>query len=879
MELLAGNCRKRLADDDFAEDVDPFGGSDWMYGGRSLRSQENDDALATLADLAPPPQKLKPIRCVVNKASLEDRHPLDILAGSLDRLPEMGFLEDGCFDAPLGSKIADVEESGQSTRGVGKGLGFETEVQGQIHGHTPRDGVSLSVLLLNSLTLQNFDKKKTRQMVFSRWVLVIFTLFIAGTLSENSWQTLSGKPPVVIARGGFSGVFPDSSSKAYQWVSVTTSPNVALWCDLQLTKDGVGICFPDRNLDNGSDVTGLYPNKKEWFSVDFTWKDLSDVKLVQNVKSRSGVFDGSYQILTVEIVAELGAPGLWLNIQNSAFYKQPNLSMGNYVLSLSKRVEVNFISSPEISFLKSMKKDVTKLIFRFLNQDQIEPSKNLSYIKTFSSGILVPKSYIWPVGSDLYLKPHTSLVTDAHRQGLQVFASEFANDFTVAYNYSYDPTAEYLSFIDNGNFSVDGFLSDFPVTPYRAISCFSHLDTKDEKPGRITIISSDGASGDFPGCTDLAYEKAVKDGVDILDCNVKMSKDKIPFCMSSIDLLNTTNVFDTSFRNLSSTVAEIQERSGIYTFSLTMSQIKTLKPVISTHKKDHALFRNPRNKNAGKFLTLSEFLLLANRYNSLFGVLIKVENAVYLAEHQGINVVDAVLDKTHNQTTQESLTTSISVYFQSTDKSVLIAFNEKTILSPGQLVYRVDKDISNVTDSAINAILSFAGTIVISMISVLPYNGGVLVRLKKTDVVPRLKARGLRVFVETFSNEFVTLPLDLYWDSTVEIDFFFRSAKIDGIITDFPATSARYKKNQCYRETSLFRTGELLPFANPMLLSPAQPPYPLLVKSDVKESPLPEVRSKQPPPSYAASKAVAKAIQVYCPFKTIVVLVIFFISV
>ena len=140
---------------------------------------------------------------------------------------------------------------------------------------------------------------------------------------------------------------------------------------------------------------------------------------------------------------------------------------------------MDFISSPEISFLKSMKEDVTKLIFRFLNQDQIEPftnqtysslSKNLSYIKTFSSGMLVPKSYIWPVGSDLYLKPHTSLVTEAHRQGLLVFASEFANDFVFSYNYSYDPTAEYLSFIDNGNFSVDGFLSDFPVTPYRAIS-------------------------------------------------------------------------------------------------------------------------------------------------------------------------------------------------------------------------------------------------------------------------------------------------------------------------------------------------------------------------------------------------------------------------
>lgn len=141
MELLAGNCRKRPADD-FSEDVDPFDSSEWMYGSRSLRTQGNDDddALATLADLAPPPQKLKPIRSVV-KPSPEDRHPLDILAGSLDRLPpEMAFLGgEGCFEAPLGSKIADVEESGQLTRGFAKDE-VEMEVRGRVSG---RDGVSL----------------------------------------------------------------------------------------------------------------------------------------------------------------------------------------------------------------------------------------------------------------------------------------------------------------------------------------------------------------------------------------------------------------------------------------------------------------------------------------------------------------------------------------------------------------------------------------------------------------------------------------------------------------------------------------------------------------------------------------------------------------
>lgn len=152
MELLAGDCRKR-AGDDFAGDVNPFDGSDggceWMYGSRqsgSLRPHGNDDALATLADLAPPPQKLKPIRCVVKPPSSENRHPLDILAGTLERLPEMGFLGDGCFEAPLGSKIADVEESGQLTRGFAKddSLGDEMEFQGRISGNrTSWDGVSL----------------------------------------------------------------------------------------------------------------------------------------------------------------------------------------------------------------------------------------------------------------------------------------------------------------------------------------------------------------------------------------------------------------------------------------------------------------------------------------------------------------------------------------------------------------------------------------------------------------------------------------------------------------------------------------------------------------------------------------------------------------
>lgn len=155
--------------------------------------------------------------------------------------------------------------------------------------------------------------------------------------------------------------------------------------------------------------------------------------------------------------------------------------MRNYILSTSKQFIIDYISSPEVKFLTSISGRVaknTKLVFRFLDESSIEPStnqtygsmlKNLTFVKTFASGILVPKSYIWPVSPDNYLLPYTSVVDDAHKAGLEIYASDFANDFTISYNYSYDPLAEYLAFVDNGAFSVDGVLTDFPITPSEAI--------------------------------------------------------------------------------------------------------------------------------------------------------------------------------------------------------------------------------------------------------------------------------------------------------------------------------------------------------------------------------------------------------------------------
>jgi len=237
----------------------------------------------------------------------------------------------------------------------------------------------------------------------------------------------------------------------------------------------------------------------------------------------------------------------------------------------------------------------------------------LTFVKTFASGILVPKSYILPLDDQQYLLPHTSLVQDAHKAGLEVFVSGFANDIDIAHDYSFDPVSEYLSFVDNGNFSVDGVLSDFPITASASLDCFSHVGRNATKQVDFLVITKDGASGDYPGCTDLAYKKAIKDGADVIDCSVQLSSDGTPFCLSSIDLGNSTTVSLTAFRNRSTTVPELGSLGAIYTFSLTWAEIQTLTPAISNPYRVTSLFRNPKQKNAGKLFSLSDFLSLAKK--------------------------------------------------------------------------------------------------------------------------------------------------------------------------------------------------------------------------------------------------------------------------
>ncbi|KAK3123807.1 hypothetical protein QOZ80_8AG0636350 [Eleusine coracana subsp. coracana] len=367
-----------------------------------------------------------------------------------------------------------------------------------------------------------------------------------------TYKTLSGDAPLIIAQGGFSGILPDSSQGAYAFGVLASAPDTSSWCSVQLTRDGVGICLRDINMQNCTTVSAVYPARQKtyvingvqktgWFPMDFNMSELQTVALTQAIYSRTPKFDAvQYPILSVtDLPAIIESSPLWLNVQHNIFYKQHGLSMRKYIHSIKKHVSMNYISSPELGFLQSIAGRVnrkTKLVFSFVNEISTDPStnqtydsllRNLTFVKTIASGIMIPKSYIWPVTSDNYLLPHTSIVTEAHNAGLEVYAADFANDRVIPYNYSYDPLEEYLSFVNSTRFSVDGVLSDHPITASEAIGCFVNLTSTKVNHENPLVISHNGASGDFPDCTDLAYRNAINDGADVIDCPIQVTSDGV----------------------------------------------------------------------------------------------------------------------------------------------------------------------------------------------------------------------------------------------------------------------------------------------------------------------------------------------------------------
>ncbi|KAL3643240.1 hypothetical protein CASFOL_014055 [Castilleja foliolosa] len=684
-------------------------------------------------------------------------------------------------------------------------------------------------------------------------------------LPQRKWMTLNGGQPEVVAHGGYSGFFPDSSQPAYDFALDTGILGTILYCNLQFTNDNVGFCLAQINLQNATNIDEFDPKGAKtyningqqvhgYFGLDYPADIIfNNVTLRQNIFTRQGVFDGAPIMSPIQLTKDKNdkPTRLWLNIENDMFYKQHKISPETFFFDQQLDGMPEFISSPEIGFLKSIGPKLgrarTKLIFTFLEESAIEPTTNVTYgslaknlatIKSFASGIVVPKNYIWPVNTARILQPATSIVQDAHKAGLAVYASGFANDNFLSFNYSYDPVREYLQFVNYGQFSVDGVLSDFPSTASEAIGCLSQ-DKNASREIQALIISHNGASGDFPGATDLAYQKAIEDGADIVDCSVQMSKDGIAFCSDRADLMKTTTAA-TLFIDRSSNVPQIQTTDGIFSFDLTWTEIQSLSPQIENFF-EGSLIRNPANKNSGKLVTLSEFLELA-KTKAVTGILISIQNAAFLAT-KGLDVVGTVTTALSNATFDKQSTQKVLI--QSDDSSVLLKFKD---VPSYQRVFFLQESISGAPNQVAQEVKKYADAVFVHRDAIVVASDNFAFNFTKT--VPEFHAANISVYVGVLKNEFENLIFDYLSDPYVELTTFYLQ-QVDGFVTDYPATANSFVRSTCTTKGSAY----LIPPVEPGFLYEGQPVAepPLLSTADVVDPPLPAIAKNETANDSAAS--------------------------
>ncbi|RAL53702.1 hypothetical protein DM860_015430 [Cuscuta australis] len=625
---------------------------------------------------------------------------------------------------------------------------------------------------------------------------------------EKKWLTLHGGDPLVVANGGLSGVFPESSWGAYSFGIPQSLLGSAMLCDLKLSKDGFGYCLSRLLLQNATTVADTFPKLRKtydvngekltgWFGIDFNAQTLFENVCVC-VKS-SHISQSKLENIIPLASHFRRFVGF---VQYDMFYKQHKLSVESYLLEMMQAVKINvaYISSPEIGFLKSVGPKVkpAKIFLKFPNDmNAVEPStsqkygsliKDLAMIKTFAEGILVPKELIWPVSKDRYLEPSTTLVTDAHKQGLEVFAYGFANDNYIPYNYSLDPANEYLQFIDNSHFSVDGVVTDFCSTASNVIACLAH-NKNASRALRKLVISHNGASGDYPGGSDLAYQKAIDDGADIIDCNIQLSKDGVAFCQDSADLKFTTTA-GTAFMDRVEQIEGVNDgQPGIFSFGLTWVEIQSLKPKIKSPY-EAPLDRNHAYQFSGKFMTLADFLDLA-KAKAVPGVMVGLENVAYLAT-KGHDLIATVTSALNNASFDKQ--NKQKVMIKSDESSVLLKFKSNPNY---ERVLEFKKDFSSVPGDLAAEVNKYADSVAIRRNSlVLEYGDPYYMTRNFTNLVQAMHSANVSVYASNLKNEFQSFLFDYNSDPYQEIATLL-SMGVDGLITDFPATAVAFLKSPC----------------------------------------------------------------------------------
>jgi len=429
--------------------------------------------------------------------------------------------------------------------------------------------------------------------------------------------TLTGQAPLVIGHRGASGELPEHTIEAYRLAILRGADFIEP--DLVATKDGVLIARHEPILGGTTDVASRpeFADRKrsgvidgvrydnEFFASDFTLAEIKTLRAIMPQSYRTDVFNGVFQIPTLEDVinlvkeveAETGKKiGIYPETKHPTYHDQLGLSLEEPLLETLNQTEFTdpsriFIQSFEVGNLKELNTKTNIPLIQLLDADDVDYTTGailyndvlarpydftvsgdtrtyadlqtpagLAEIATYADGIGPWKRMIVSVknvdnnndgipddlngdgvinDADRITLPPSSLIADAHAQGLFVHAYTFRNEGRfLASNYNNNPELEYRQFIQLG---VDGYFTDFPGTGDLVRDQITGQFVRSpQDPGVLSkpefntlngqtplVLGHRGASGDRPEHTLAAYKKAIADGADFIEPDLVVTKDGV----------------------------------------------------------------------------------------------------------------------------------------------------------------------------------------------------------------------------------------------------------------------------------------------------------------------------------------------------------------
>lgn len=296
------------------------------------------------------------------------------------------------------------------------------------------------------------------------FIICVLSLFLFEGLPI---QANAGSPKVVIAHRGASGYLPEHTFAAKAMAYAMGADYLEQ--DVVLTKDDQAIILHDIYLDAVTDVAQRFPNRSRndglHYAIDFTLKEIRSLEIHERVDLRSkkafypNRFSPDHAIFRIHTLAEeieliqglnnhMGRnAGLYVEIKDPQWHQKEGKDITKIVLDILNRFGYKtpkdriFIQCFDIAVLKRLKFDLKTQIPLIqmvgenswwpdssVNYDYLRSAEGLKEIATYAVGI-GPWIYHVFSGKDKYRNPLlTSLVRDAHANGLVVHPYVFNKD-------------------------------------------------------------------------------------------------------------------------------------------------------------------------------------------------------------------------------------------------------------------------------------------------------------------------------------------------------------------------------------------------------------------------------------------------------------------